>query len=204
MATESEDDGILGQIGGDTDARGVEDRMASGGTLPKGFYHAKLNGAKRVQAKEKEDGTPGSHGHELTFYITEGPYQGREVTDKIWISDKQASRDRIKLWGHRLGLLVKSKDGGSYEYAPGKKEFLDVLDAEIVLEITHQADDKDASKMWPRFAFGGAHDPKDVKIAAIMKNGGRPLKTDEAAKPGEKKATADAPPAKKRTAMDKL
>lgn len=206
MAKDEDDTGILGQIG-DNDAKGVEDRMASGGVIPKGFYRVKLNGAKNVQAKDKEDGTPGNHGYELTFQIIGGPHDGRDITDKLWRSDKQAAKDRIKLFASRLGLIVKSADGGTYSYAEGKKEFLDCLDAEMVLEVIHDPDTKDPSKVWPRFAFGGAHDPADPKIVAIMKNGGQPLEKD--AKPAatggnSKPGAATTPAAKKRTTLDKL
>src|SRR5262245_60438787 len=105
------------------DVGAMEKRMEAGGLIPPGKYPAKLNGAKRTESKQKN--TPG---WELTFEITGGPFAGSEVHDTLYITDNPKSRDRIALFGHRLGLLKRTDDGKGLVKAEGKTDFMDCLD----------------------------------------------------------------------------
>lgn len=165
---------VLDEIG-DNSADGVEERTRSGGILPEGLYHARLNGAKEIESKAK--GTPG---YELTFVVTAGPFSGAEVTDTLWRTDHQRSKDRIKLFAHRLGLLKKSADGKTYVPAEGKSAFLDVLDTPTVIEVAHEQDQHDPNKKWVRLAYCGVHDPADAEVKKLLAAGGkRPAKKDD-------------------------
>lgn len=202
--------GIAEDLGDDLDAQGVDERMASGGQIPPGFYACKLNGA--VNKVSKTNGTPG---YELTFLVTSGPFEGTEVTDTLWRTDKQSSKDRVKLFAHRLGLLNKSADGKSYVPVEGKAEFVDVLDVTCVVEIIHEPDQNNPNKHWPRFAWAGVYKPDDPEAIAALANGGkRPEKSkDGKATPAPAAGNKSAPnakpapaptPAKKRAASADL
>jgi hypothetical protein len=163
------------------DVGAMEKRMESGGLIPPGKYRARLDGAKRTESKQKQ--TPG---WELTFTVQDGPFKGSEVTDTLYITDNSKSKDRIALFGHRLGLLERKGNGlGKVE---GKKDFLDCLDTEVVIEVIHEPDQKDPNKKWVRLAFGGIYDPKDPKAKEPAKTGTAPA----AAKPTDKPAAAPA------------
>ena len=153
----------------DDDAAGVEDRMASGGQIAPGFYRAKLVGAAEVESKSK--GTPGM---ELTFEVMGGVFDGKEVSDTLWNTDKQFSQDRIKLAMVRLGLRRLNPQTNKLEKVEGKNDFLDCRETEIVIEIVHEPDQHDKAKFWPRIAPNGFHDPNDSKIKDIMAKGGKP------------------------------
>lgn len=156
----------------------IERRAAAGGTIPAGWYHAKLTGAKRVTSREKS--TPG---WEMTFTITNGLYEGREVSDTLWISD--ANKDRIGIFGKRLGLLVPSADGKGLVKAEGKRDFVDVLDTPCVIEVNHQADRNDPAKKYARVAYTGVYPPTHADAVAGLagKKGGAKSGTGAAASP---------------------
>lgn len=201
---------MLDDIGGDNSADGVEERMNSGGKIPPGFHLAKLNGARDVTDK----GTP--H-YELTFLITAGPAEGSEHTEKVFKQSKKTDdakamrscRDRVKMFGHRLGVLTKSEDGKTYLPVKGKERFEDVLDAPCIIEITHEADKEDKEKTWARLAWNGVHKPDDPEALAAVRNGGKkPTKPGEgkaaASSAGNSSTPATSPPATRRTARDDL
>ncbi len=161
---------FLDELGGAVDADSLDARMAAGGNIPPGKYHAKLNGAKETVSKQK--GTPG---YELTFIVVGGPFDGTEVTDTLYRTDNQKTRDRLALFGSRLGLLVRGNDG-KLTMAKGKRDFMDCLDTPCVIEITHEKytrEDKSEGHA-VRLAFNGIHDPADPKVKAEMAAGGKP------------------------------
>ncbi len=175
----------------DDSAEGVEERMETGGLLPPGFYRARLHGAKEVESKSK--GTPG---YELTFVVIGGPFDGREVSDTLWKVDNQFCKDRIKLAMIRLGLRKMSPDNKRMLPVEGKNDFVDCLDAELVIEVIHEPDQKDENKKWVRLAPNGFHDPNSSKVKDILARGGKPIgkgkdgKEDKTAKPAKSEATA--------------
>ena len=178
---------------------GVGERMEHGGLIPPGYYRAKLVGAKEVESKSK--GTPG---YELTFVVQGGPFDGKEVSDTLWKTDHQFSKDRIKLACVRLGLRKPSPDGKRLLPVEGKADFMDCVDAETVIEIVHEPDQKDPNKKWVRIAPNGFHDASQTKVkealARTAKGGpakpaaGKPAEE----KPADKPAAPATPPANKR------
>lgn len=173
------------------DAKAAEERMKHNGMIPPGKYAATLNGAKRTESKQKQ--TPG---WELTFLISGGAFAGSEVTDTIYVTDNAKSKDRLVIFGHRLGLLDKKKDGSGYVKAEGKTDFTDCLDTPCVIEVIHEPDQKDPNKKWVRLAFGGIwkpDDPEAKKPAAASgkkeeaKASGAPAATTAASDNGKKK-----------------
>lgn len=175
---------------------GVGERMEHGGLIPPGYYRAKLVGAKEVESKSK--GTPG---YELTFVVQGGPFDGKEVSDTLWKTDHQFSKDRIKLACVRLGLRKPSPDGKRLLPVEGKADFMDCVDAETVIEIVHEQDKQDANKKWVRIGPNGFHDPSSSKVkealARTAKGGGAKPATQPAA---DKPATPQAPTAPAQTA----
>lgn len=193
-----EGDDILDQIGGaDVSVDEVEKRIAASGPIKAGFYRARLNGAKPFEA-----GT-GTKAHELTFLIVGGPYDGREVTDKLWIpsAEKVASaedkdvrsvgnmRARIAKFGLVLGLLVKDAKG-KVSKAEGKTDFIDVLDTDCIVEVTLEADQNNRDKMWPRIAFNGIYRKDDKDAAAKIGKAPTPPRGGSGTAPPEKKEPA--------------
>ncbi len=138
------------------DANAAEERMRNGGMIPAGKYPAMLIGAKRTVSKQKD--TPG---WELTFAITGGAFKGSEVIDTLYITDNSKSRDRLVIFGHRLGLLTKKPDGSGYVKVEGKTDLTDCLDTACVIETIHEQDRNDPNKKWVRLAFGGVFTPDD-------------------------------------------
>lgn len=133
------------------DSKAMEERMKSGGNVPEGKYEATLAGAQRTESKQK--GTPG---WELVFTISAGPFKGSEIRDTLFITDNSKSKDRLALFGHRLGLLERTgPEGKALTKVKGKTNFQDVLDTPCVIEVIHEPDQHNAAKKWPRLAFGG-------------------------------------------------
>jgi hypothetical protein len=141
------------------DPKAAEARMKAGGQIPPGKYPAKLVGAARTESKQKQ--TPG---WELTFEVTgKGPFAGSTVTDTIYITENQKSKDRLVLFGHRLGVLEKKKDGSGYVKAEGKTDFADALDTACVIEVMHEADRNDPTSTgcgWPSAGSTGWTTPR--------------------------------------------
>lgn len=174
--------GVWEEIGSpDVNADELNERTAAGGLVPPGVYAAQLIGAKNTLSKQKE--TPG---YELKFVVAAGPFRGAEVTDTLYRTENQRSKDRIALFAHRLGLLARDKDGKLMPMK-GKTEFLDVLDTHTVIEVIHEEYDRDDGKKGHavRLAFCGVHDPADAKVKAALSNGGQWVATEK--KPGDKK-----------------
>jgi hypothetical protein len=203
------------QIGGDNNAEGVDERMASGGGLPPGFYRAVLDGAR--DSESKTNNTPC---YELTFLVTDGPFKGATFTEKVYKSGKDNAatakcRDRVKMFWHRLGGCTKSADGKVYVPIAGKESFGDCLDTPCVIEIHHEKDRDDPEKKWPRMTWGGIFTPADpVAVAALANGGKRPAApaAETKANAGQVKAGASPPPppppaapaGRRRTGVDAL
>lgn len=181
-------------IGSDYDARGLDDRMAAGGLIPPGKYRAVLHGANKTVSKAKN--TPG---WELTFRVQEGPFAGSDVKDTLYITDNPRSRDRLALFGSRLGLLVRNKDA-RFVMAEGKVDFRDCLDAPCIIETLHEEYDRDDGTKGKavRLAFGGCFDPKDPKAIEALRA------QESGAKPADVKATREKATPKKPSIEEQL
>lgn len=178
----------------DYDAGSAEGRAAAGGMLPPGHYYAKLEGAQPKEAKS------GNVGEELTFTITSGPFAGTTVTDTLWRGDKVFTADRIIRFGSRLGLFqCDPKTGKSLTVnklpvpVEGKTDFRDCLDAEVIIEVEHEADRENPSKHWVRVKPFGIFHLTDPEAKAKV---GKPVEPKAEKKPAAAKKPEE--PAKKK------
>jgi hypothetical protein len=141
----------------------------AGGMIPPGKYHARLEGAAARTAKT------GSTGSELVFAVLAGPFAGTEVKDTLWNSDNERNKNKLVLWGHRLGLLTVDPKTKKYVRVEGKTGFEDCLGTEVVIEVIHEPDQNDKNKKWPRLGFNlwavGDAKVKDVPKAKAPKPG---------------------------------
>ncbi|VTU01038.1 unnamed protein product [Gemmataceae bacterium] len=180
------------------DPKAAEERMKHGGLIPPGKYRATLLGAKRTESKAKQ--TPG---WEMTFKLSEGGFAGSEVTDTIYITDNVKSKDRLVIFGHRLGLLIKKPDGTGYVKAEGKTDFMDCLDTPCIIEVIHEPDQKDENKKWVRLAFGGVYLPNDPEAVKTLGKAKEPEKKGATAAADAKKGD-EAKPEKKKVGRGEL
>lgn len=133
------------QLGGNVDADAIEKRMQGGGLPPEGMHHAFLDGYRECQANS------GTKGYELTFKIIGGDSAGMEVKETVWgpkgedAEKDKKSRDKLRLFGHRLGLLKKVTTGGKSTYQPveGKSDFMHCVGQEVVIDVVHEEDEYD-------------------------------------------------------------
>jgi hypothetical protein len=125
------------------DAEEVEQRMAAGPIPPVGLHHAVLIGSREGTANT------GTKFRELRFQILAGPAKGMEVKQTLYDAkadaseqEKTKSKDRLRLFCHRLGILKKEPgpDGKArYVPIPGITDFSDVIDkATVVLDVIHE------------------------------------------------------------------
>lgn len=96
---------------------GVEAFEKTGGLLPDGWHHCRLDGSKDTSANS------GSTGTELEFTVVSGPCVGQTITETLWNSDKQGAKNRIALFASKLGLIVR--DGAKFVAVKGKETFSD-------------------------------------------------------------------------------
>lgn len=192
----------------DIDVNGVnpdefEDQLAAGGIIPAGFYRAKLEGAVRTTSKGDPNASPPKPeraGWKLTFKITGGPCDGREVEDTLWApGDSSAMANRVLLFKHRLGLIQRSSDGTKFEPVAGKVDFRDCIDAACIIHVKHEEYERKKDKekgIAVRLDFNGVYLPNDEKASAKV---GQKVETPAAtatASPSTAAATP-APAAKK-------
>ena len=181
----------------DYDARNLDERMEAGGMVPPGKYHAVLHTANKVESKTK--GTPG---WELGFKISSGAFAGSDIKETLYITDNPRSRDRLALFGSRLGLLSRTQEG-RLVIVEGKDDFRDCNDTPCIIEIHHEKYERDdgTEGKSARITFGGIFDAKDPKalkaIAEQAKNGGTANKSTAANATKEK-----SPPAKSKPSVD--
>lgn len=157
--------------------------------LPDGKYHVRLDGSRNVDANS------GSTGVELVFVTLAGPHAGAEVKETIWNAKEDAddakratARNRLMLFGHRLGLL-KQGAGGVLKKVEGLSDFGDVHGAEVVIEVKNEKNisKKDGKEYTnARVTFNGIFPVNDPKCKDVPK--GKP--TTAATKPASKTAPA--------------
>lgn len=150
----------------------VDQVAKSGGLVPAGKYHVRLDGAGDVTSKNNTQGT------ELAFVILTGPFTGSEVKETIWSSENEKAKNRLVLFASRLGLLAVDPKSKKYARVKDKHTFQDCLGAEVVIEVSHREyDKKDGSKGHvAQVTFGGiwALDDKAVKDVPRAKPGAKP------------------------------
>lgn len=160
----------------------VETSVRSGGVIPAGQWHAELVAATDGTSKSK-----GTLGHTLTFRIYGGAFDGKEVKDTIYVSDKPATQIRRANWATKLGLVVKTTENGKSKYtlAPGKAsfDFAHCIGAKVVLEtVIDTYEKRDGSEgQSTKFSWNGIKteaEGKDVPAGGLL----TPQKEKKAAK----------------------
>jgi hypothetical protein len=151
----------------------IDDLPKSGGLVPEGKYHVRLDGAGDTSSK-----TNGTQGTELTFVILTGAHAGQEVKETVWKSDNEKAKCRLVLFASRLGLLVRNTKTNKFERVKDKNTFQDCRGAEVVIEVVHREyEKKDKSKgKAANVSFGGiwSVDDKEVKDVPKAKAGSKP------------------------------
>lgn len=114
----------------DQTADDIERFAQTGGLLPAGKHHVRLESCKPATANS------GLTGEELLFVVASGPFAGSEIKETLWDSDKGGAKKRATLFAHRLGVLERS--GAGFKLAKDKYGFADALGAEVVVEVQHE------------------------------------------------------------------
>lgn len=141
----------------------IDQFAKSGGILPAGKYHCRLDCAKDTTANS---GTPGE---ELHFAVIGGPFAGQEIKETIWKSDKEGSKNRLVLFASRLGLL--KRDGARFVPVEGKHSFADCIGADCVLEVAHEEYTNKQGKKGTavRVTFAGIWNTNDPAVKNVPK-----------------------------------
>lgn len=139
-----------------------ESRRPTSGQLPPGTYSAVLFGAHMTESKQKQ--TPG---WKLTFEITSGPFAGRKISETLYIIDRDSFKERLIIFGHRLGLLERKKDGNGYALADGKINFMDCVGTQCVIKVIHTAYGTDPIKNHCQISYAGIWQVKHVHQNAL-------------------------------------
>lgn len=149
----------------DITADSVDQTAKSGGLIPEGKYHVRLDGAGDTVSKNNNAGS------ELTFVILHGPFAGQEVKETLWSSENDKAKNRLVLFAHRLGLLKLNEKTKRYERVEGKSGFGDVLGAECVIEVAHREyEKKDKTKgKAANVTFGGIWKLDDPDVKSVPK-----------------------------------
>jgi hypothetical protein len=114
------------------DPERAEAELESGGVVPKGIYHAQCVGVSKRDSKSSD-----AEGYEFEFEILAGPFRGSKVKDTLWKSDKQSGRNRMTIFGKRMGLLIEVDNGGKkhLQLATGMSGWPDVRGWSGLIEI---------------------------------------------------------------------
>ena len=147
----------------DADMTGVQERVESGGQLPPGYYLAHLDAFREITSKNNNPGL------EFTLIVDQGAFAGREITYTIYHSEKQFTKDMVKLAMVRFGL--RRLEGNRLVPVEGKATFEDCggdRSIPVVIEIIHEAE-KDQNfkpipggRMFARVRM--LHDPNSSKV----------------------------------------
>ena len=112
---------------------------------------------------------------ELKFKIVAGAGKGFEVKESLWNSDEAKGKNRVLLFGYRLGVLQRV--GEKLAPIPGKNDFGDVIGAQVVIDIKHKTREyeKDGEKRKTTdaiFSFEGVLALDDPRCEKVVKASG--------------------------------
>lgn len=167
--------GLMNELGlapGSVNIDDVQKQMAAGGLVPEGVHHAVLETAGAIP---NADG----RGWRLTFKVIAGAGDGGTVEEALWKpkgddEKKDAkTRNRVLMFGHRLGLVKRDKDGKLVE-VEGKHDFCDCLGAPCFIEVKHEdeeweKDGKKRSIKKAKLTFEGVLSPDDKRVKDVPK-----------------------------------
>lgn len=159
------------------DPYAVEQDIETGGKLPAGKYHARLDKAE-VKAWPSGDSYT-----DVTYTVLAGKFAGKTISDKLdhlkevgeHLEEKKKkaianSNNRFLLFGSRLGLIASNN--GKYQRVKGS--FADCCGAEAVIDVVHKPDRTDPTKTYANVSFAGIFTLSDPKVKDVPR-----------AKPGE-------------------
>lgn len=167
--------GLLAELGvkpSDVNISDIEKQMEGNGLPPEGIHHAVLTTAGGIP---NADG----RGWRLTFEIIAGPGKGMTVEEALWkpkgddAKKDQKTRNRVLLFGHRLGLMKKVKDPATGKESSveieGKHDFCDCLGATTFVELQHEEEKYDKGGVErkitkAKLTFHGLYDADEKKV----------------------------------------
>lgn len=157
----------------------IEKKMASGDLPPEGIHHAVLTSVGPIPNCD-------GRGWKMNFEIIAGPGKGATVEEVLWKpkgeneKNDATTRNRILLFGHRLGLLkkVKGADGkDATQEVDGKHDFCDCLGVTTFIELVHEKEkyekngkEKEITKA--KLTFNGLLSADDKKVKDVAKAAG--------------------------------
>lgn len=149
----------------------LDNYQKTGGKLPNGKYHVRLDGAKDVTTNR------GTSGTELEFLVLSGPHAESTVRESLWVSEKEGAKRRVVLFSEKLGLLQRK--GGKFVRVAGKDSFNDALGAECVIDVEQREYTTAAGKKGssPSVTFTGIYsvnEPGAGNVAKVAKAGATP------------------------------
>jgi Fe2+ or Zn2+ uptake regulation protein len=156
----------------------IEKKMASGDLPPEGVHHAVVTAVGPIPNTD-------NRGWKFNFEIIAGVAKGATVEEVLWKPKGEneksdaTTRNRILLFGHRLGLLKKVKDASGKEATAeveGKHDFCDCLGATAFIEVVHEKEkyekngkEKEITKV--KLTFNGLLSPDDKKVKGVVTAG---------------------------------
>lgn len=151
----------------------AEAELESGGVLPEGMYHVQCIGVAKRDSKSSD-----AEGYEFEYEVLAGPFKGGHVKDTLWKSDKHSGRNRMTIFGKRMGLLTEivSGDKKQLTLAAGMTGWPDVRGWVGIIEVgIEEYDLTDKITKMPtgrkgksnRVTFGGIHHENDPKCKDV-------------------------------------
>lgn len=149
---------------GDVSVDSVEQFAETGGLLPPGKYHVRL---ERVTNRQSQMGGTGA---ECEYTVVAGPFAGATVKDTLWAPDAanqrpdqvKKTRDRFVLFGLRLGMFRSGPNG---KVVTVKQELGECVGAEVVVEVTHRAGQKGGT--FANVGYAGVWSLTDPKVRDV-------------------------------------
>jgi hypothetical protein len=134
--------------------------------LPDGKYHVALRTIEPNRSGDKPFLT-------LAFEVLHGPYEGRPVTERLYLTEN--NRKRIHFFALRLGLIGRADLGNTSV----RRNWGEAVGKQCVIEVaTREYTKKDGSKgKTPSVTYGGIWKLDDPAVADVPKHSnGQPAK----------------------------
>ena len=134
------------------------EKLEQGLLVPIGYYHAFV-----------EDVAEGEGGNtKITFQISKGPWVEKKISETLWNPDgsnnekaAKVNETKIKLWGHRLGLVPDTQCG---QDADVELDFINAIGKEVIIHVVHNPSQNDKTKIYANIDFGGVFPLASDKI----------------------------------------
>ena len=138
-----------------------EKDLDMGRDLPKGKYVA-------VVEKVEKDHKSTTPCFTFTFSVVAGPYTGRKVFERLFLSDK--NNKRVVMFGSRLGLIAEKELGKESV----RKSWGGAVGKQVVIDVeTRPYEKKDGSPgVATNLTYGGLFKLDDPKVADVVREAG--------------------------------